>query len=250
MANLILPNGQTIQTDNPAEIAEFMARGAQDQSAAVAASPGQTIQQIASERGQAWNSQGGQGYLEAMRQGHNDPTSNPSAPAAFSNAALTAAGINPETYQQQRLQQNAGVGAFEDFGFRPEFNRNLVAYARGRGYNVDFNNIGEGQVQAWLNRLPAAEADDMRSWIAANDPGSGGGLLTPPTITGGGLLGGGGNGGGNNGGFPASTIPIFSNVGGMSQQPSMQPSMPMPSMAAPTIGKLRGAAGDPGSADL
>ena len=37
MANLILPNGQTIQTDNPAEIAEFMARGAQDQSAAVAA---------------------------------------------------------------------------------------------------------------------------------------------------------------------------------------------------------------------
>jgi hypothetical protein len=237
MANLILPNGQTIQTDNPAEIAEFMARGAQDQSAAVAASPGQTIQQIASERGQAWNSQGGQGYLEAMRQGHNDPTSNPSAPAAFSNAALTAAGINPETYQQQRLQQNAGVGAFEDFGFRPEFNRNLVAYARGRGYNVDFNNIGEGQVQAWLNRLPAAEADDMRSWIAANDPGSGGGLLTPPTITGGGLLGGGG-GGGNNGGFPASTIPIFSNVGGMSQQPSMQPSMPMPSMAAPTIGNF------------
>jgi hypothetical protein len=63
----------------------------------------------------------------------------------------------------------------------------------------------------------------------------------------GGLLGGGGFGnsggllgGGSNGGFPASTIPIFSNVGGMSQQPSMQPSMPtpMPSMAAPTIGNF------------
>jgi hypothetical protein len=88
MANLILPNGQTIQTDNPAEIAEFMARGAQDQSAAVAASPGQTIQQIASERGQAWNSQGGQGYLDAMRGGHNDPTSDPSNPQPFSAAAI------------------------------------------------------------------------------------------------------------------------------------------------------------------
>jgi hypothetical protein len=87
MANLILPNGQTIQTDNPAEIAEFMARGAQDQSAAVAASPGQTIQQIASERGQAWNSQGGQGYLDAMRGGFNDPTSDPRNPQAFSAAA-------------------------------------------------------------------------------------------------------------------------------------------------------------------
>ena len=87
MANLILPNGQTIQTDNPAEIAEFMARGAQDQSAAVAASPGQTIQQIASERGQAWNSQGGQGYLDAMRGGHNDPTSDPNNPQPFSAAA-------------------------------------------------------------------------------------------------------------------------------------------------------------------
>jgi hypothetical protein len=88
MANLILPNGQTIQTDNPAEIAEFMARGAQDQSAAVAASPGQTIQQIASERGQAWNSQGGQGYLDAMRGGFNDPTSDPRNPQAFSAAAI------------------------------------------------------------------------------------------------------------------------------------------------------------------
>ena len=87
MANLILPNGQTIQTDNPAEIAEFMARGAQDQSAAVAARPGQTIQQIASERGQAWNSQGGQGYLDAMRGGHNDPTSDPNNPQPFSAAA-------------------------------------------------------------------------------------------------------------------------------------------------------------------
>jgi hypothetical protein len=88
MANLILPNGQTIQTDNPAEIAEFMARGAQDQSAAVAASPGQTIQQIASERGQAWNRQGGQGYLDAMRGGFNDPTSDPRNPQAFSAAAI------------------------------------------------------------------------------------------------------------------------------------------------------------------
>lgn len=157
MANLILPNGQTIQTDNPAEIAEFMARGAQDQSAAVAASPGQTIQQIASERGQAWNSQGGQGYLDAMRGGHNDPTSDPSNPQPFSAAA------------------------------RQQYNNGLLA----------------------------------------------------PTPSGGGLLGGGGSGGGgNNGGFPASTIPIFSNVGGMSQQPSMQPSMPMPSMAAPTIGNF------------
>ena len=147
MANLILPNGQTIQTDNPAEIAEFMARGAQDQSAAVAASPGQTIQQIASERGQAWNSQGGQGYLDAMRGGFNDPTSDPRNPQALSAAA------------------------------RQQYNK---------------------------------------------------GLLAPTPSGGGGLLGGGGNGGGSNGGFPASTIPIFSNVGGMSQQPSMQPSMPMP----------------------
>ena len=153
MANLILPNGQTIQTDNPAEIAEFMARGAQDQSAAVAASPGQTIQQIASERGQAWNSQGGQGYLDAMRGGHNDPTSDPNNPQPFSAAA--------------RQQYNNG-------------------------------------------------------------------LLAPTPSGGGGLLGGGGNGGGSNGGFPASTIPTYSNVGGMSQQPSM----PMPSMAAPTIGKF------------
>ena len=159
MANLILPNGQTIQTDNPAEIAEFMARGAQDQSAAVAASPGQTIQQIASERGQAWNSQGGQGYLDAMRGGFNDPTSDPRNPQAFSAAA--------------RQQYNNG-------------------------------------------------------------------LLAPTPSGGGGLLGGGGNGGGSNGGFPASTIPIFSNVGGMSQQPSMQPSMPMPSMVPVTrTGVLR-----------
>jgi hypothetical protein len=96
MANLILPNGQTIQTDNPADIAEFMSRGAQTQESALASyaqtaqvgSAPTTIQQIASERGQEWNSQGGQGYLEAMRQGHNDPTSNPSNPQAFSQAAI------------------------------------------------------------------------------------------------------------------------------------------------------------------
>jgi hypothetical protein len=65
------------------------------------------------------------------------------------------------------------MGEFVDFGVRPDFNRDLVAHAQASGYAIDFNDIGEGQVQAWLNRLPAADAASMRAWIAANDPGYG-----------------------------------------------------------------------------
>jgi hypothetical protein len=145
MADLILPNGQTIQTDNPAEIAEFMARGAQDQSAAVAASPGQTIQQIASERGQTWNSQGGQGYLEAMRQAAQRSYVEPERPGRVLERGAYSGRDQPGNLPTAAPSAERRRGGFEDFGVRPEFNRNLVAYARGRGYNVDFNNIGEGQ---------------------------------------------------------------------------------------------------------
>jgi hypothetical protein len=146
--NLTMPNGSTIQIreDDP-DFARIMSQGAADQ--------GST--QASGYSAASWYAPGGQGYLDAMRGGHNDPTSDPSNPQPFSAAA--------------RQQYNNG-------------------------------------------------------------------LLAPTPSGGGGLLSGGGNGGGSNGGFPASTIPIFSNVGGMSQQPSMQPSMPMPSMAAPTIGNF------------
>lgn len=88
MAELKLPNGQTISTNNPGEIAEFMARGAVSQGDALAANPGMTIQEIASRDAQSWNAPGGQGYLDAMAQGHNDPTSDPRNPQAFNQQAI------------------------------------------------------------------------------------------------------------------------------------------------------------------
>jgi hypothetical protein len=180
--NIILPSGVTMGFNTQEEADQWAAdnqgSGAQDQTEAVSAAastaqvgqPAPTIDTIKGERGEAWNSPGGKGYQAAIAGGHNDPTSNPSNPTPFSNAALTAAGVDPLTYHQQSTQQNAGAGSFVDFGARPEFNQDLIAYARSKGYNIDFDNIGEGQISAWLDRLPADQAADMRTWIGANDP--------------------------------------------------------------------------------
>lgn len=84
MAQLILPNGQTISTDDPNEIAEFQARGAIDQGQVLNNNPGRSLEEIRSTAGQLWNSPGGQGYLDSFLQGHNDPTS-PSNPQPFAS---------------------------------------------------------------------------------------------------------------------------------------------------------------------
>jgi hypothetical protein len=139
--NLTMPNGSTIQIrEDDEDFARIMSQGAADQ--------GST--QASGYSAASWYAPGGQGYLDAMRGGHNDPTSDPSNPQPFSAAA--------------RQQYNNG-------------------------------------------------------------------LLAPTPSGGGGLLGGGGNGGGSNGGFPASTIPTYSNVGGGWTYGGFTP-------ANPTIGKF------------
>lgn len=111
MANLILPNGVTIQTDDPSIIAAYQSQGAENQSDVLAQNPGQDIRQIADSRGMAWNSPGGQGYSDAMAQGHNDPTSDPSNPLPFSTAALNAGGVDPTAYQQSYTAQHGQMPA-------------------------------------------------------------------------------------------------------------------------------------------
>lgn len=68
MANLIGANGQRVQTDDPVQIQEFINRGYTGQAEVLAANPGQSIQDIASARGETWNAPGG--------QGNPNPTSN------------------------------------------------------------------------------------------------------------------------------------------------------------------------------
>lgn len=98
----ILPNGVRIQFANEAEAQQYLGsgagQGAQTQESAVAQNPGQTIQQIANDRGMAWNSAGGQGYLDAMAAGRNDPTSDPRNPQPFSQQAI------------QQYNNGAGLG--------------------------------------------------------------------------------------------------------------------------------------------
>ena len=85
MADLILPNGQTVSVSSQADIDEFMSRGAVHQSDAIAANPGQSIQDVASRASQQWNSYGGQGYLDAYLGGHNNPESDPRNPQPFAS---------------------------------------------------------------------------------------------------------------------------------------------------------------------
>lgn len=100
--NYMLPNGVTIGFNSAAERDAYLGSaagsGAQTQESVAAANPGQDIRQIADDRGMAWNAPGGQGYLDAMAQGHNDPSSDPR---------------NPQPFTQQAMQQysnGAGVG--------------------------------------------------------------------------------------------------------------------------------------------
>lgn len=181
MADLKLPNGQTIQTNDPAEIAEFIARGAETQDSALAANPGMTIQDIASRDAAAWNGPGGQGYREAMSGGSNDPTSDPSAPQKFTPGQLSGAGLDPQSYYDQWYQRHLGGGPVQDWGIndtRGDFNKQLFDYLVAKGYSPDINAFGPdrgSQAQQWLQYQPEAVRYDVQQWISKNDPGAGGG---------------------------------------------------------------------------
>ncbi|MCA1971908.1 MAG: hypothetical protein LDL44_03650 [Caenispirillum sp.] len=158
--NLKLPNGATIQMreDDP-DFAATIAAGAVDQS-----SP-----EAAKYTWESWYRPGGQGYLDAMKAGHNDPNSDPTNPQPFSASALQAAGINPATYAQARGSASQN-GPFVDYGSRPEFNQQFVAWLQSQGYSLPFNDMGEGQAGAWMATLPAADQAKINAWLDANDP--------------------------------------------------------------------------------
>ena len=74
-----MPNGSTIQIrEDDEDFARIMSQGAADQ--------GST--QASGYSAASWYAPGGQGYLDAMRGGFNDPTSDPSNPQPFSAAAI------------------------------------------------------------------------------------------------------------------------------------------------------------------
>ena len=199
MANLILPNGVTIQTDDPSIIAAYQSQGAENQSDVLAQNPGQDIRQIADTRGMAWNSPGGQGYSDAMAQGHNDPTSNPSNPLPFSTAALNSAGVNPTSYAQSYTAQHGqmpsatstsmpvlGIGSGSSFWPEPAAPYNPSnPYGSGGSTQAPQSPYGSGQDQSW-------------TWN--------------PTSLGGGLLG--------------SNWGSMSSLGGLLSTPSLNPVAP------------------------
>lgn len=157
MANLILPNGVTIQTDDPSIIAAYQSQGAENQSDVLAQNPGQDIRQIADSRGMAWNSPGGQGYSDAMAQGHNDPTSDPSNPLPFSTAALNAGGVDPAAYRQSYTAQHGqmpvlGIGNGSSFWSEPAapYNPSDPYGSQGGGQGgFGGQGAGSGQQPAW-----------------------------------------------------------------------------------------------------
>ncbi|MEQ8394979.1 hypothetical protein [Thalassobaculum sp.] len=176
--NQVTRGGVTMGFDNQAEADAWAAanpQDSQDQAEAVAAlptlaqvgQPAPTIDDVKSQRGAEWNAPGGGGYAAAMAGGTNDPTSDPANPQAFTNDALRAAGVDTLKYHQQNVAQGAG---FTDFGTRTDFNQRLVAYLKSKGYDVDFDNMGEGQFTDWYGRQDGAVRSDVDSWLAANDP--------------------------------------------------------------------------------
>lgn len=90
--NYMLPNGVTIGFNSAAERDAYLGSaagvGAQTQENVAAANPGQTIRQVADDRGMAWNAPGGQGFLDAMAAGRNDPSSDPRNPQPFTQPAI------------------------------------------------------------------------------------------------------------------------------------------------------------------
>src|SRR5690606_14494622 len=100
---------------------------------------------------ESWYAPGGQGYLDAMRAGHNDPNSDPNNPQPFSDAALTAAGIDPATYRSANAPQSGGI---TDWGGREDLNRGLYDYLQEQGYNPTFSGFG------------GEHADNFGNWLA------------------------------------------------------------------------------------
>jgi len=104
--DLKLPNGSTIQIreDDP-DFARVMSQGAVDQS-----SP-----EAANYSWDKWYAPGAQGYLDAIKSGHNDPHSNPSAPQPFTPTQVSQAGVEPQRYADLWSQQH-GREAPQGFG--------------------------------------------------------------------------------------------------------------------------------------
>lgn len=184
--NQITRGGVTIGFDNQAEADAWAAANpldSQDQAEAVAQTatatqvgqPAATIEDVKSERGAVWNAPGGGGYQDAMKQGHNDPTSDPANPQPFSTATLTAAGVDPTTYHQQNVAHGAGTG-ITDWGGRSDFNKSLYAYLQQKGYNPTFTGFGGGVADNfgnWLTRQNGDVQADVNAWLDANDPNRG-----------------------------------------------------------------------------
>lgn len=132
MVELIHPNGQRANVTDPAQIAELRARGFGGFGEALAQNPGQTIDEIASQRGQTWNSPGGQGYQEAQLQGLNNPMSNPDNPPQQTGGLLgggwgSAPGLQgllsgyTPVFGSYSSYPSWGSGSFQGFGSAPSW---------------------------------------------------------------------------------------------------------------------------------
>lgn len=194
----ILPNGVTIGFGSTAERDAYLnssaGSGAQTQQEAVAqapapqqvGAPAPTIDDIKSERGAAWNSPGGEGHADAMKTGKNDPTSDPAKPQPFSITTLQAAGIDANDYFTKNAGQSAGN--WVDYGPQEELNKGIVSDLQAAGYTLPFNNMGEGQLSAWIQSLSPAEQTKVQGIVAARQAGGGGttvGGIEDPTAGGG-----------------------------------------------------------------
>lgn len=109
--NLLGPNGQTVQTDDPQE---WYNRGYVSQDSILAANPGQTIQNIASQRGETWNAPGGPGNPAVTPIAPGYGPMNPSyAPPAYTPAPTVgdiSTALNPNFQQLNTGQQGIMTG--------------------------------------------------------------------------------------------------------------------------------------------
>jgi hypothetical protein len=148
--NLTMPNGSTIQIreDDP-DFARIMSEGAADQ--------GST--QASGYSAASWYAPGGQGYLDAMRGGHNDPTSDPSNPQPFSAAAIM--NQNNNGLLSQPLPAGGGLlgGGGSGSGY-------------GGGYGRRWRWWQLRQRRLDLRRVYARKSDHREIRRAAGGPGS------------------------------------------------------------------------------
>jgi hypothetical protein len=156
-------------------------RNSISQEQALADNPGKTMKEIKDDAGMAAAAPGGINYQHAIDTGKNDPTSDPANPQPFSVSTLKSVGADPQAYFDKNTAQNAGANAFVDFGANPDFNRKFVSWLRAQGYDLPFNDIGEGQAQAWIQGLPDADRAKVEAWLDANSPNRQG---DPPTVGG------------------------------------------------------------------